>query len=286
MIVECPGCRRRYDVTGRPPGTRARCRCGEVFQLPDAPRTAATLNCPECGAVCPPDRDRCAYCKAVLAIIACPRCFGMLFRGSKHCVHCGAEVDVPARAMPDGTATPLACPRCTGGGKTENLIANLVGGTLLDECAACGGVWLNRAALEQVLAERDRPDILHAAGARFTTASAPIAQEQVVYLPCPECGTRMRRHNFGRKSGVIVDTCKDHGTWFDRDELRRVIEFVQSGGLEAARQAEVEELKRQAEAERAAARTTGPIMIDHSYRGRDSSAIDSFVEAICRLFVP
>ena len=34
MIVECPGCHSRYDVTGRPPGTRARCRCGSVFLLP------------------------------------------------------------------------------------------------------------------------------------------------------------------------------------------------------------------------------------------------------------
>ena len=37
-----------------------------------------------------------------------------------------------------------------------------------------------------------------------------------------------------------------HGVWFDRDELRRVLEFVQSGGLEETRRREIEELKARA----------------------------------------
>lgn len=45
----------------------------------------------------------------------------------------------------------------------------------------------------------------------------------------------MNRINFARCSGVIVDICKGHGTWFDRDELSRIVEFIRSGGLEASR---------------------------------------------------
>jgi Zn-finger nucleic acid-binding protein len=45
----------------------------------------------------------------------------------------------------------------------------------------------------------------------------------------------MNRMNFARCSGVIVDVCKKHGTWFDRDELSRIIAFVREGGMNASR---------------------------------------------------
>jgi Zn-finger nucleic acid-binding protein len=53
----------------------------------------------------------------------------------------------------------------------------------------------------------------------------------------------MNRMNFARCSGVIVDICKQHGTWFDRDELSRIVEFISGGGLEAARVREKEDIK-------------------------------------------
>jgi Zn-finger nucleic acid-binding protein len=46
----------------------------------------------------------------------------------------------------------------------------------------------------------------------------------------------MNRQVFARISGVIVDVCKDHGVWFDTGELEAVIEFIEAGGLEAARE--------------------------------------------------
>ena len=53
----------------------------------------------------------------------------------------------------------------------------------------------------------------------------------------------MNRVNFARCSGVIVDFCKGHGTWFDRDELSRIVEFIRGGGLEESRSREKEEIK-------------------------------------------
>jgi Zn-finger nucleic acid-binding protein len=53
----------------------------------------------------------------------------------------------------------------------------------------------------------------------------------------------MNRINFARFSGVIVDVCKGHGTWFDRDELSRIVEFIHDGGLDAARIKEKTELE-------------------------------------------
>jgi Zn-finger nucleic acid-binding protein len=56
----------------------------------------------------------------------------------------------------------------------------------------------------------------------------------------------MNRMNFGRVSGVIVDVCKPHGTWFDGGELTRVIAFAAGGGLVKTRAREAEDQKLQA----------------------------------------
>jgi Zn-finger nucleic acid-binding protein len=42
----------------------------------------------------------------------------------------------------------------------------------------------------------------------------------------------MTRVNFGARSGIVVDVCYEHGTWFDRGELQAALEFVREGGLE------------------------------------------------------
>ena len=257
MIVECPGCRSHYDVTGRPAGTRARCRCGTIFPLPQASETAGALMCPVCGAACAPDRSRCEYCSTVLAVVACPRCFGRLFAGARHCEHCGAEVDVPAQALPEGEARQRPCPRCAP--QPPRLIANLVGGTLLDECPGCGGVWVDAAAFDRVVAEKDRQAALLALGSPTASpppqapAAASPARASATYIRCPDCSTLMNRINYGKRSGVVVDVCKAHGVWFDRDELRQVVEFVSRGGLDEARRRELEDLKRETAAQRSQA---------------------------------
>ena len=57
----------------------------------------------------------------------------------------------------------------------------------------------------------------------------------------------MNRSNFARASGVIVDVCKAHGLWFDADELPSIIEFVQKGGMEIARQRQLNDIRSERE---------------------------------------
>jgi Zn-finger nucleic acid-binding protein len=40
----------------------------------------------------------------------------------------------------------------------------------------------------------------------------------------------MNRINFGRRSGVITDQCFGHGVWLDAGELKRLVEWKNSGG--------------------------------------------------------
>jgi Zn-finger nucleic acid-binding protein len=80
------------------------------------------------------------------------------------------------------------------------------------------------------------------------------ATERVRYRPCSVCRQMMNRKNFGGSSGVIVDVCAKHGTWFDAGELPQVLEFVKSGGLvrERAREQERQRLARAHERAQAA----------------------------------
>ena len=258
MIVECPGCRVRYDLSGRRVGSRVRCRCGTGFAVPRPALEAGVLQCAACGAPCAPDDSACSYCAAVLAVVACPQCFGCVFPGAEHCPHCGAELLVGAR--PDPALMPVRrCPRCAA---PSELTPRLVADTLLDECHGCGGVWLESKVFEALVKNRDQQARLEAAAVPEITleerqgiaaTNAPVSRSHREYIPCPDCRQLMNRKNFGNISGVLIDICKPHGVWFDTGELGRIVRFVMRGGLAEAKQRASDEVERAARERRAGA---------------------------------
>jgi Zn-finger nucleic acid-binding protein len=213
---------------------------------------ASTLRCPGCGAPADADETSCRYCKARLATVSCPKCFALAFLGAKHCAQCGAALQ-----RSEGSSGDRTCPRCDG-----TLAPVQVGGTALDECGGCSGVWIGVEALRALLDDREGASVVLAPGTP-TARSQAQPESTVRYLRCPECGDVMGRVNYARISGVVVDVCRRHGTWFDADELRRVVEFVRDGGLDRARGRErmmLEEERRRLEMLRAmgpAAGTSG-----------------------------
>ena len=178
-----------------------------------------------------------------------------MFIGSKHCPHCG----VAAARAEDTDARPLKCPRCR-----IDMNAVAIETTRLRECEQCSGLWVDASALEEICADREQQAaILGTASAAPSHPVNTTGTDKVRYVPCPQCSQLMNRINFARCSGVVVDVCKGHGTWFDAEELRQIVEFIRAGGLEAARarsKQEIEEERRQLRNEQlAAARGTGPL---------------------------
>jgi Zn-finger nucleic acid-binding protein len=113
-------------------------------------------------------------------------------------------------------------------------------------CRHCGGAWVDAATLRAVLeaAATTAPMEGHGTGQhgvhRRTMAPGTV-NRPVVYRKCPACAQTMTRRNFARVSGVIVDACARHGTFFDPGELEDVLAFVRSGGLALAKRREDEE---------------------------------------------
>ena len=154
-----------------------------------------------------------------------------------HCQSCGAAVgenDVKCPYCGSQLAT-LACPGCKAA-----LVATAVGGVSLDQCHACGGVWVGQHNFEQIAGDRaERGQVLGALPGASPKMAVPL--QEVHYRPCPQCHKLMNRTNYAHISGVVLDVCKDHGLWFDRDKLRQVLEFVESGGLERSHLRQVQD---------------------------------------------
>jgi Zn-finger nucleic acid-binding protein len=123
-----------------------------------------------------------------------------------------------------------------------------VGDAALLECERCRGAWIDAATFEHICTNGEaQAAVLHQAA----PAAAPAAAA-VQYRKCIACGRMMNRLNFGRLSGAIVDVCRGHGTFLDAGELHRIVRFIQGGGLDRARQCQLDDLKDQERRLRAA----------------------------------
>ena len=199
---------------------------------------ARGLHCPNCGGPAAPGQAACVYCHAVLATVSCPKCFALMFEGAAYCPSCGSR-----RARTDGVPARASCPGC----RTQ-MAEIAVGDTSMLECPRCRGTWVDAPTFEHICASHEaQAAVIH------HTAPAPAqASVEFSYRKCVACGTMMNRLNFGRLSGTVVDVCRGHGTFLDAGELHAIVRFIQGGGLDRARQRQIEDLKEQERQLRAA----------------------------------
>jgi Zn-finger nucleic acid-binding protein len=124
------------------------------------------------------------------------------------------------------------CPRCH-----TPLDEGAVDGFSVVRCLRCAGEFVEHESFRAMIEARE-PET--------TPAHLPApprraeAERDVRYLHCPICGEIMNRMNFGRRSGIMLDACKPHGTWFDRGELSATLAFVEGGGLVEGRASGIE----------------------------------------------
>lgn len=234
LIVACQKCKRQFDASGKQPGDRFLCRCGQTLVVRE-PRghEAAVVRCSSCGATREQDASRCAHCGADFTVheqdlyTVCPNCLARVSDRARYCHHCAALLIADAVA---GDLTTLSCPVC---GPDWQLTSRAVRETPMHvmECQKCGGFWIGLETFDQLLDREARQP--QSAGPGRPSSFEPPPRSP--YRPCAVCGQLMVRRNFGRTSGVIVDMCGAHGIWFDAEELARVFRWIRSGNLEAAR---------------------------------------------------
>ncbi len=190
------------------------------------------LNCPNCGGNVTSDSAFCRFCGSRLKTEACVKCLGLMFVGAKHCAHCGEPVTKIAAA----DESSGRCPRCD-----VAIEALRVADLDIGQCARCEGMWVDVATFERVCADQEKQAAILGA----IKPAAPHPPAAIRYVPCPVCRNLMNRSNFARSSGVIIDTCRQHGVWCDADELPRIVEFIRDGGIDRQRQKEKAQLDEQ-----------------------------------------
>ncbi len=161
--------------------------------------------------------------------------------GARYCSGCGACLSDEADL--GGLAGKLGCPECCElappmtfwRGETQASSQRRP----LSACRRCGGAWVDRVTFVEIVEqahERGKQNSLGSRGSeRRSTVVARCevrsgAMGEVRYRRCPACEQLMCRNNFDEVSGVIIDSCRPHGVFFDAGELRAVVDFLASGG--------------------------------------------------------
>ena len=208
--------------------------------MEESPRTVVSaFNCPNCGAAVAPDSVRCPYCRSAIATRVCPSCYGAVMVGTKHCQTCGAAID----STEPEEGTKLLCPRCR-----KELSTVPVGRTRMHECLQCGGLWLTRDSFQNICTRQEEQEaILSFRSDQGTRPPGGQNKTGRAYIPCPVCGKLMNRENFAGCSGVILDWCRNHGSWFDRLELQQIVGFIKNGGLRKSRDRELARIREEKE---------------------------------------
>ncbi len=174
----------------------------------------------------------------------CANCHEMIEDDSSFCKYCGEGVREP-QELDVSSERMLPCPRCS-----VAMAKYDYGGFLLDVCRRCGGQWVDTEELRRLLAVEKR-QFSREETAKLRKSWRPhIREQETRYLKCPRCGSMMRRKNFAKVSGVIIDECRDHGVWYDKGELETINDFIMKGGLSLGRFRSEQRMKQQVGSER------------------------------------
>jgi Zn-finger nucleic acid-binding protein len=151
---------------------------------------------------------------------------------SIHCTYCGSRNDTDLAGVHYYTTHELeserTCPRCSIRLRTIDL--NINGRFLIERCDECLGLFFDPNELEALL-KATVANVFAINRSQLDNINATKTSEfGVSYIKCPVCNTIMNRVNFGVKSGVIVDRCREHGVWLDGGELRHLFEWMKAGG--------------------------------------------------------
>lgn len=164
---------------------------------------------------------------------------GRIMSETKSCRSCGKGINAIYRVCPfcaaqqgdSGTFLPPSCPRCEA-----PLDIFEQHDEEYDICPRCGGLWLDRGEFHRAT----RESTVYRQEAVREDYHREGLQDPGAYIPCVRCGKVMNRKNFAKISGVLMDECVTHGVWLDAGELDKIRHFVADGGLDRAKDKEIE----------------------------------------------
>lgn len=161
------------------------------------------------------------------------------------CSYCGARNDVDLDGFKPLNTRPLQsrpCPVCHDDMRTIDVGKKVP--FFIERCDSCYGLFFDKNELEEMIETSVKGGKNVDIGLLTELVENPRYVDVIVYRRCPVCKKHMQRKNYGRRSGVVMDVCADHGIWLDPGELRQIMEWVGAGGLTRAHQLKRERQER------------------------------------------
>lgn len=163
----------------------------------------------------------------------CTNCSAPLPPNTVRCEYCGSRNDVDLQGVHYYTThesdSARVCPVCTVHLKTINL--GIDGKFFMERCENCLGLFFDPGELEALLENSVKNVfVINRSRLDLCTLSEKQNGRSATYVKCPACSKIMNRVNFGARSGVVIDRCKEHGVWLDAGELRQLCEWMKAGG--------------------------------------------------------
>ena len=94
-------------------------------------------------------------------------------------------------------------------------------GFRVDACATCGGAWMDHEMTQRAVTEGDLTPAQLSDQAAKHAGRVPAARERA----CPVCNDQLKER-LVPEARVVIDVCESHGSWFDADEMRTVIQAL------------------------------------------------------------
>ncbi len=168
----------------------------------------------------------------------CSHCSAPLPKSGIICSYCGSRNNIDLEDVkkfinlrPD---LNRICPVCHVQMQTINVGKKLP--LYIERCESCYGIFFDLNELETMIEKSvtgsRNVDLIKLA----QISEHPRHVDIIVYRKCPVCEKTMQRKNFMGRSGVITDLCVEHGVWLDSGELRHLMEWIKTGGIEKIEQ--------------------------------------------------
>ena len=163
----------------------------------------------------------------------CKSCSAPLLANTNRCKYCDVRNDVDLHAKHDFSVvkkiSDRICPHCEKSLSTIQIQSDKA--VYIERCDDCFGLFFDLGEMEVLLNHSvSQVNAINLAHIDNINTDRYRSKQIVKYIKCPVCRKFMRRTNFAKKSGVIVDSCRQHGLWLDSGEVTHLMEWKKAGG--------------------------------------------------------
>ena len=163
----------------------------------------------------------------------CKSCSAPLPANINRCTYCNVRNDVDLHGKHKYSISTKhsdrICPHCDKPLQTVKLELN--GAFYIERCKTCFGLFFDPGEIETLL-ESSVSNVfdINLKLIKNINRDRYKKDQKVKYVKCPVCRILMNRVNFGQRSGVIIDQCREHGIWVDSGEITHLMEWKKAGG--------------------------------------------------------